>query len=148
MKRKLLVAAALLAALALAAPLYGANPPIVAKLLGGGTAKTPFTLTAKAGSYIVESIKVNPGGNFGWHTHGSAVAVVITSGTLTVFDPTIANCAPQHVGKGQSFVEPANHIHLARNDTAKPVTLYAVYLGLPKSVQPNIPGKEPAGCNA
>ena len=89
-----------------------------------------------------------PGGNFGWHTHGSAVAVVVTGGTLTVFDPLVANCAPFKVGKGQAFIEPANHIHLARNDGTKPVTLYATYLGVPKTSKPNIPGQQPSGCSA
>jgi quercetin dioxygenase-like cupin family protein len=126
----------------------GADAPIVARALGVGTMKTPFTVSGKPGSMIVESIKVKPGGSFGWHTHGSAVAVVITGGTLTVFDPSISNCAPFKASKGQSFVEPANHLHLARNDGTTPVTLYAIYLGVPKGAQPNLPGTEPAGCNA
>jgi quercetin dioxygenase-like cupin family protein len=121
----------------------GAGTPIVARALGVGTVKTPFTVKAKPGSMIVDSITIKPGGNFGWHTHGSAVAVVITGGTLTVFDPSVSNCAPFKVSKGQSFVEPAGHLHLARNDGAKPVTLYAVYLGVPKGVQPHMPGTQP-----
>jgi quercetin dioxygenase-like cupin family protein len=141
-----LLGCALAAALLSAAPSLGASPPIVAKAIGLGTIKAPFTLTAKPGSMIVDSITVNPGGSFGWHTHGSPVAVVITSGTLTVYDNTVANCAPTHVSKGQSFFEPANHLHMARNETAKPVTLYAIYLGVPKGAAPNAPGKAPAGC--
>ena len=136
------------AALVVAGPSVGAGAPIVAKALAVGTAKTPFTVKATAGSMIVESITIKPGGNFGWHTHGSAVAVVITRGTLTVFDPSVSNCAPFKVSKGQSFVEPAGHLHLARNDGTKPVTLYAFYLGVPKGVQPNKPGTQPSGCNA
>jgi quercetin dioxygenase-like cupin family protein len=76
------------------------------------------------------------------------VAVVVTGGTLTVFDPSVAGCAPFTVSKGQSFVEPANHVHLARNDSKTPATLYVLYLGVPKSAQPNIGTAEPAGCNA
>ena len=68
-----------------AAASAGASPPIVATALGAGTLKTPVTLKAKAGAMAVEVIKVAPGGDFGWHTHGSAVAVVITAGTLTVW---------------------------------------------------------------
>jgi quercetin dioxygenase-like cupin family protein len=143
-----LLGLAVSAALVTAAPSIGAGTPIVARALGVGTMKTPFTVNAKPGSMIVESITVKPGGSFGWHTHGSAVAVVITGGTLTVFDPSVSSCAPFKASKGQSFVEPANHIHLARNDGTKPVTLYAIYLGVPKGAQPNIPGTQPAGCNA
>lgn len=129
-----------------AAASAGASPPIVATALGAGTLKTPVTLKAKAGAMAVEVIKVAPGGDFGWHTHGSAVAVVITAGTLTVWDPKVAACAPQQYSKGAAFIEPADHLHRARNNGKKPVTLYATYIGLPKGVQPNIAGTAPAGC--
>jgi quercetin dioxygenase-like cupin family protein len=143
-----LLGLAVSAALVTAAPSVGAEAPIVAKALGVGTMKAPSTIKATAGSMIVDSITIKPGGNFGWHTHGSAVAVVITGGTLTVIDPSVSNCSPFKVSKGQSFVEPANHLHLARNDGTKPVTLYAIYLGVPKGAQPNVPGTQPSGCNA
>jgi quercetin dioxygenase-like cupin family protein len=107
-----------------------------------------MSLKVKPGALAVEAITVNPGGSFGWHTHGAPVAVVVTSGTLTVFDPTVAKCSPFKVSKGQAFIEPANHIHLARNDTARPATLYATYLGIPKGVHSDKPGTQPAGCNA
>ena len=37
---------------------------------------------------ILETYTIKPGGSFGWHAHGAPVAVVVTAGTLTVFDPT------------------------------------------------------------
>ncbi|MGZ4291781.1 MAG: cupin domain-containing protein [Gaiellaceae bacterium] len=138
---------AVIVALAAAAASVGAESPIVAKALGSGALKTPMTLKVKPGAMVVESITVNPGGNFGWHTHGSPVAVVVTGGTLTVLDPTIANCKPFTVSKGQAFIEPANHLHLARNDSAKPVTLYATYLGVPKHAEANNAESQPAGCD-
>jgi mannose-6-phosphate isomerase-like protein (cupin superfamily) len=76
------------------------------------------------------------------------VAVVVTGGTLTVFDPAVASCKPFKVSKGQSFVEPASHVHLARNDGKAPATLYALYLGVPKPAQANIGRTAPRGCNA
>src|SRR5438309_2168470 len=116
-----LICCALLAALVAAATAASANPPIVAKALGLGTIKTPYTIKVKAGAMVVDQITIAPGGDFGWHTHGAPVAVTITKGTLTVYDNTVANCAPFHVSKGQSFFEPANHLHRALNETSKPV---------------------------
>lgn len=147
MKVTLIVAAAA-AALVAAAAALAAKPPIFAQARAVGTIKTPMTLQVKPGAMVLDTITIQPGGNFGWHTHGSPVAVVITSGTLTVFDPSVRSCAPFTVSKGQSFIEPANHIHLARNDTRKVVTLYAMYLGVPKGVLPNNPGTQPSGCSA
>jgi quercetin dioxygenase-like cupin family protein len=143
-----LVIATTAAALVAAAAALGAKPPIFAQARAVGTIKTPMTLQVKPGAMVLDTITIQPGGNFGWHTHGSPVAVVITSGTLTVFDPSVASCAPFKVSKGQSFIEPADHVHLARNDTKRPVTLYAMYLGIPKGVQPNHAATEPAGCTA
>jgi quercetin dioxygenase-like cupin family protein len=148
MKKILLVLAAVAAMLAVAAASPGAEIPVVGKALAVGTINTPMTLKVKPGAMIVERFTVAPGGDFGWHTHGSPVAVVVTGGTLTVFDPTIADCKPFKVSKGQSFIEPPNHLHLARNDGSKPARLYAMYIGVPKSGSPNLPGKQPTGCDA
>jgi quercetin dioxygenase-like cupin family protein len=142
-----LLGLALLAALAVAAPSFGGGQPIVAKPLAVGTMKAT-TIHATTGSMILESIRIAPGGSFGWHTHGAPVAVVVTGGTLTVFDPAVANCKSFKVSKGQSFVEPANHVHLARNDGKAPATLYALYLGVPKAAQANLGTTAPSGCNA
>jgi quercetin dioxygenase-like cupin family protein len=125
----------------------GATAPIVGKALAAGTMQAA-AVRSKGGAMVLESVRIAPGGNLGWHTHGSPVAVVVTSGTLTVFDPSIAKCSPFTVEKGQAFIEPANHVHLARNDGSTPATLYAMYLGVPKSAKPNAPAAEPAGCNA
>jgi quercetin dioxygenase-like cupin family protein len=143
------IALALVGALAVAAPSFGGagGAPIVASPLAVGK-MTATTIHATTGSMILESIKIAPGGSFGWHLHGSAVAVVVTGGTLTVFDPSVASCKPFKVSKGQSFVEPANHVHLARNDTKVRVTLYAMYLGVPNPAKANVATETPAGCNA
>jgi quercetin dioxygenase-like cupin family protein len=149
MKRPLVLAASAVAAsLVLAAASSGAQAPIFAKAMAFGSIRSPQTLHVKPGAMIVDSITIAPGGDFGWHTHGSPVAVVVTGGTLTVYDPSVNDCAPFRVSKGQAFIEPANHLHLARNDGTAPVTLYATYLGLPKGALANHPGKQPSSCNA
>ena len=142
-----MLALLLVFALATAAASSAANAPIFAQPIATGKMQAT-TIHAQSGAMVLDSIKIKPGGNFGWHTHGSPVAVVVTGGTLTVFDPSVKNCAPFKVSKGQSFVEPANHVHLARNDGKTTVTLYALYLGIPKSSTANIPAEQPAGCNA
>ena len=34
------------------------------------------------------------------------------------------------------------------DDGTKAVTLYATYLGVPKTSKPNVPGTQPSGCKA
>jgi quercetin dioxygenase-like cupin family protein len=149
MKRTMLglAAAAAVAALAVAVPSSGDTPPIFAQALAVGQMKAT-TIHTGTGSAVLDRITVKPGGSFGWHTHGAAVAVVVTAGKLTVFDPSVGNCKPFVVSKGMSFVEPANHVHLARNDGTSTVTLYALYLGLPSASVANVPASQPAGCDA
>jgi quercetin dioxygenase-like cupin family protein len=138
----------LVSALALAAAASAAAPqPIVAKALALGKIQAT-TIHAQTGTAVLDQITIQPGGNFGWHVHGAPVAVVVTGGTLTVFDPKVQGCEPFKVSKGQSFVEPANHVHLARNDGTTKVTLYAFYLGFANPSRANIPKPQPAGCNA
>src|SRR4051795_10420366 len=146
MKTKVL-GIALLFALATASSSLAASPPIIAKALAVGQMQAT-TIKATAGATILETYTIKPGGSFGWHVHGAPVAVVVTRGTLTVFDPKVNACAPFKVGKGQSFVEPANHVHLARNDGTKPVIVYALYLGVPSPKDANVDQAQPAGCNA
>ena len=146
MKTKVL-GLALLCALVTAATSLAAGPPIVAKEVAVGKLQAT-TIKATTGAMILEKYTIKPGGSFGWHVHGAPVAVVVTGGTLTVFDPKVNACAPFKVSKGQSFVEPADHVHLARNDGTRPATVYALYLGVPKASHSYIPETQPAGCNA
>jgi hypothetical protein len=70
----------------------------------------------------------------------------VQQGPLTVWDKTVGNCAPFQVSKGQSFVEPANHVHRAMNEGSQTVKLYAVFLGIPKGAQAQKAAQAPAGC--
>ena len=146
--KAVLVSAAAFAALTVAASAGAKQPPIFAQAQAVGTIGSAFTVDVKPGAMVLDTITIQPGGSFGWHTHGSPFAVVVKKGTLTVLDPSVHSCVPFTVSKGEAFVEPAHHVHLARNDTATPVTVYAMYLGIPKGKESNIPEQAPAGSNA
>ena len=142
-----LLGLALVVSLVAAAPSLAGEAPITAQALALGKMQAT-TIHAKAGSMILESFTIAPGGSFGWHRHGAPVAVVVARGTLTVFDPAVGSCNAFKVTKGQAFVEPADHVHLARNDTRTAVTVYAMYLGVPKPSAANVGATAPAGCHA
>jgi quercetin dioxygenase-like cupin family protein len=129
---------------------FGAAQPLVkATPVALATVQQPYSITVKKpADVIVVKVKVPPGGSFGWHSHPSAVAVAITSGTLTLYDSGDQTCSPKRFSRGQGFVEQPNHVHLARNEGTKAVTLYATYLGVPHGGQPNVPASRPANCSA
>ena len=106
------------------------------------------TIDAQSGSMILDTITIAPGGSFGWHTHGAPVAVVVPPARSPSSTRRSTAARRSRSRREQSFVEPANHVHLARNDGKKPVTVYAVYLGVPKQTRPDVGATQPAGCNA
>jgi quercetin dioxygenase-like cupin family protein len=126
----------------------GSPPPITAQLFGAATVAKPFTIqTTKASGLLMLRARVAPGGDFGWHYHRGAVAVIVAGGTLTLYDSSDPKCSPQRVAAGHGFVEPPNHVHRARNEGSKPVTLYVTYLGLPRGPKPDVPAAKPSQCS-
>jgi quercetin dioxygenase-like cupin family protein len=138
----------LLAALAVAGGSFAAGgaAPITARVLAAVDTQ-PFSVRlTKPGKTVVQSIKVAPGGSFGWHSHGAPVLVVMSSGALTVYDSSDPSCSPSRLTAGHGFFEPAHHVHLARNEGKTTATLYVVMMGLTKGAKPTIPAAEPASC--
>jgi quercetin dioxygenase-like cupin family protein len=126
----------------------GGAPPITAKVFGAATVARPFTIhTTKPAGLLMLRATVAPGGDFGWHYHRAAVAVIVAAGTLTLYDSADPNCSPQQISAGHGFVESPNHVHRAQNTGTKPVTLYVTYLGLPKGLKPDVPTAQPAHCS-
>jgi quercetin dioxygenase-like cupin family protein len=140
----------LAAALATGGAAYAttAKPPIFAQPLAQAHVRNAETVKIAKGSNLVfVRVTIRPGGNFGWHVHHSAVAVAVVSGTLTLYDSSDPNCAAQRVGAGQGFIEPVNHVHLARNEGTKPTVVLVTYLGVPRGQTLDAPAKQPAQCS-
>jgi quercetin dioxygenase-like cupin family protein len=143
--KRLLIATALGAVFAVsAAALAWSHPKITEKVIAAGGVAQPYTIdVAKPADVIVAKATVPAGASFGWHSHRAAVAVVVQSGTLTLYDSADAQCTPQRVPAGHGFVEQPNHVHLARNETRHTVTVLVTYLGLEHGVDPDVPASPP-----
>ncbi|PWU21712.1 MAG: hypothetical protein C5B48_10975 [Candidatus Rokuibacteriota bacterium] len=138
---------ALLAIVAATTAFGAATPQVSETPVAVATLHQSYKISVKKpAGLIVVKVKVPPGGSFGWHSHPSAVAVAITSGTLTLYDGSYPNCRPRRFSRGQGFVEQPNHVHLALNEGRTPVMLYATYLGVPHGGPPNVPASPPANC--
>ncbi|MHB8660054.1 MAG: cupin domain-containing protein [Solirubrobacteraceae bacterium] len=123
--------------LALAA---GPSASITGGILGTGvlTARPSATVRlSHRNGFVMENATVPAGATFGWHSHRTAVVVAVTAGTLTLYDSSGPNCTPRRYRAGQGFIEPANHIHMARNEGKTRVTLEATYIGVPPSLRAN-----------
>lgn len=129
--------------------------PISGGLLGTGvlTSGSAAVQLSTTSGVVMEWAKVAPGASFGWHFHRRPVAVAVTAGTLTLYDGNDPACTARRFSAGQGFVEPANDVHVARNEGSKPVSLDVVYLGVPGNWRKNptpldVYVKSPGNCPA
>ena len=147
MKRLFIVAALGACIGTSAAAAASSHPKITEKIVAAGAVAQPYTIdVAKPADVVVAKATVPAGASFGWHSHRAAVAVVVQSGTLTLYDSADAQCTPQRVPAGHGFVEQPNHVHLARNETRHTVTVLVTYLGLEHGVDPDVPASAPGNC--
>ena len=64
----------------------------------------------------VDQIAVAANGQSGWHTHAGLVIISVKTGSLRWTDGD--TCVTTLYNAGDSFIEPANHLHLVRNASA------------------------------
>jgi quercetin dioxygenase-like cupin family protein len=118
----------------------GPSPSITGGLLGAGVltgAPHATVQLSHTNGFVMENASVPPAATFGWHSHRTPIVVGITAGTLTLYDSGGPKCTPHRYHAGQGFIEPANHLHLARNEGKTKVTLYATYIGVSPSLRAN-----------
>jgi quercetin dioxygenase-like cupin family protein len=93
---------------------------------------------------VTQTITIAPGGHTGWHSHPGPVFVTITAGAMTFYDADDPSCSPQVFATGDSFIdEGGGHVHIARNEGATNLVLYATYLlpvGAPLRTDEPAPG--------
>jgi len=78
---------------------------------------------------VTQTITIAPGGHTGWHSHPGPVFVTISAGTMTFYDADDPTCTPGTYATGDSFVDQGGgHVHIARNEGAVNLVLYATYL--------------------
>jgi len=73
-----------------------------------------------------------PGATTGWHTHPGPSFVIVTQGSVTVYDGDDPSCTPHvYTAKTPSnaFVDPGDgHVHVIRNETDEVAEAIAVQL--------------------
>jgi quercetin dioxygenase-like cupin family protein len=146
--KRLLIVAALLGTLATtAAALAADGPAITETILGAASISHPYTIRVREpADIVVAKATVPAGASFGWHSHRAAAAVVVKSGTLTLYDSADRTCTPQRYHAGQGFTEQPNHVHLARNEGNTRAVVLVTYLGLEHGANPDVPAADPGHC--
>jgi quercetin dioxygenase-like cupin family protein len=94
----------------------------------------------------VTQITIQPGGSTGWHMHAGPSFVIVKSGTASVYlgdDPT---CTKQVVQAGGTIFEPAENVHIVRNEGDVPLVNVVVQL-IPHGVARTISMPDPGNCS-
>ncbi len=130
-----------LAVSATAIALASAPPPAVTGgVLGAGVPTVHAGVSvhmSRSNGFVMENADFPPGSTVGWHSHRTPVVVAVTAGTLTLYDSSGRKCTPQRYRAGQGFIEPANHVRLARNEGKRTASVDATYIGVSRSLRAN-----------
>jgi quercetin dioxygenase-like cupin family protein len=94
---------------------------------------------------VTARITVQPGAQFGWHTHHGPVVVNIAEGELTYVGAD--DCVEREYPAGTAFIDAGgDHVHNAVNRTDGPTVLVATFFGAPQAGPLTIPAEAPADC--
>jgi quercetin dioxygenase-like cupin family protein len=158
MKRLIIVLASVLflapltlAGVAQATPSAGVTSTTLGRISLGPYHETSadFKLFAKHPTdTVVTTTTIAPGGSTGWHSHPGPAFIVVTQGTLTVYDGDDPACTPHTYGPGTGFLDAGlGHVHIARNESnSTPVTVVQMYLNVPPGGLQRIDAPAPGNC--
>jgi quercetin dioxygenase-like cupin family protein len=140
------LAAVIVATPALSTPGSGVVGPVLGRGVLEGKAR--LKIKSAASDVVVQHITIAPGGHTGWHSHPGPVVVLVTAGELTLYRGNDRNCVPHSFSAGESFIDPGRgNIHIARNEGATPMELYATYLDVPIGGAFRIDVPDPGNCS-
>jgi quercetin dioxygenase-like cupin family protein len=94
---------------------------------------------------VVARITVQPGAEFGWHTHPGPVVVNVDEGELTYV--AADDCVEREYEAGTAFIDAGgDHVHNAFGSADDPTVLVATFFGAPQTGPVTIPADEPEDC--
>jgi quercetin dioxygenase-like cupin family protein len=91
----------------------------------------------------VNEVTIQPGGTLGWHYHPGPSFVIVKSGTATFYMGNDPTCTPHVIPTGGTLFEPANLVHIVRNEGTVPLVNVVVQLvptGGPRLISVPSPG--------
>lgn len=142
--------AAILATVIVATPaLSTPGSGVVAPVLGRGVleGKERLKIRSDASDVVVQQLTIAAGGHTGWHSHPGPVVVLVTAGELTLYMADDKKCRPHTYAAGEAFIDHGRgNVHIARNEGATDVGLYATYLDVPVGGAFRIDHPDPGNC--
>jgi quercetin dioxygenase-like cupin family protein len=94
----------------------------------------------------VNEVTIQPGGTLGWHYHLGPSFVIVKSGTANFYMGDDSNCTSHVIPTGGTLFEPANMVHIVRNEGSVPLVNVVIQLiptGAPRLISVPSPGNCP-----
>lgn len=102
--------------------------------------------TKGASDLYVQSNVWQPNGTSGWHTHPGHSLIIVTAGTLSVYEGHDTSCEATVYTAGMGFVDSGgDHRHVIRNEGTVEARTITVQL-IPASATRRVDAEAPAGC--
>ena len=149
MKSPALLLGLALALISAAAAFATPGAGVSASTLGRATIEGKLKMRSEGpADAIIRQVTVAASGTTGWHTHPGPVLVVVTSGSLTLYDGDDKACSGQIYGAGQGFIDLGyGHVHIARNETTSPAQFIAVFFDVPIAGVATLDAAAPGNCS-
>jgi len=100
---------------------------------------------------VMRQLTLAPGGSAGWHFHPGPSFVIVTQGTLSLYQASDPTCTAQRFGPGEGFVEAPgeDHVHIARNEGTTPLVIVITFLDVPigRPFRLDAPAPQPDNCS-
>lgn len=95
---------------------------------------------------VVRQLTIAPGGSSGWVSHPGPQYVVVTQGTLSLYEGDDATCTAQRFSAGEGFVGIPGDVHILRNEGSTPLTFVVTFLDVPVGGAFRIDAPSPGNC--
>jgi quercetin dioxygenase-like cupin family protein len=123
-------------------PLFFTGTPI-ARGTTPGQFKIKLQDSSSPADAAILQVTQAPGGHSGWHAHPGPAVVIVKSGELTI--QQAKDCSSTTYTAGQVAIEPAGHVHIARNTGPTTLELWITFLDVPVGAPTRIDAPDP-GC--
>lgn len=95
---------------------------------------------------VIRQFTIAPGGNNGWHLHPGPSIVIVTQGTLSLYEANDPTCTAKRLAVGVGFTEAPGDVHIARNEGNTPVVGLVTFLDVPVGGAFRLDAPRPGNC--
>lgn len=94
---------------------------------------------------VVASVRFEPGGSLGWHTHPGPAVATVTQGALTLVNAD--DCVERVYAAGEAFMDQGQgNVHVGFNASGEETVVQVVFLDVPAGEAPTVHAEAPEDC--